>query len=330
MEEADNEAGSQRDAVGSERGRLATAPWRISRRGWWDILLRVKNQSSDDALGIAAAAVAFYALLSVFPALVALVSIYGLITDPAQVQQQLAAVSGVVPPGARELLMSQLQSLTAGGGTTVTAGLIASTLFTLWTASKAMGALITCLNIVYEEKETRGLIKPYLISLVLTFGAILFVIAALFLIVAIPPVLAGLGLPFLVEIAARVVQWLLLALAVMAALGVVYRYAPSRRRPQWQWVSVGAIAGAVLWLVGSALFSIYIENFGNYNKVYGSFAAIIILMLWFNLSAYATLLGAEINAEMEHQTSKDTTVGRPRIRGNRGAYVADHLGGGDP
>lgn len=314
-----------RDASNDNRGRSAESPSGIPRRGWWDILVRVKDAVSDDALGMVAAAIAFYAFLSLFPALAALVSIYGLIADPAQIQEQITSVTGAMPASARDILTSQLQSL-AAGGSALTVGLLVSIVLALWSASTAMGALISSLNIVYNEEEKRGFIKPYVLRLALTFGGILFAIVALFLIVAVPASLAALELSAFPELIIRVVRWLLLAAAVVAALSLLYRYAPSRRPPQWQWVSWGAVIGAVLWLLGSALFSLYVENFGSYNQTYGSFAAVVILMLWFNLSAFAALLGAEINAEMEHQTEEDTTVGPRRRMGRRGAYVADHLG----
>lgn len=313
-------------AVEPKRGREAVKPGQIPRRGWGDILLRVKDSITVNAVGIVASGVAFYAILAIFPALAALVSIYGLVADPAQIQQQFSEMSGAVPPGARELLVSQLKMLASGDEAALTAGLIGSIVLSLWSASKAMSALITALNIVYHEEEKRGLIKPYLISLILTFGAILFSIATLFLIVLVPAALGYLGVPIALEILIRVVRWVLLVIAIVLGLSFVYRYAPSRSAAQWQWISPGAVVGAVLWLAGSALFSIYVENFGNYDKTYGTFGTIIILMLWFNLSAYATLIGAEINAEMEHQTGQDTTTGEPRVQGERGAYVADHLG----
>jgi membrane protein len=313
-------------AEGRERGRQAIKPWQIPRRGWKDILLRTKDSITEHSIGIVSAGVAFYAMLAIFPALAALVSIYGLIADPAQIQQQVSELSGVMPSGVMTILQSQLTSLASGGTGALTAGLIFSILLTLWSASKAMGALITALNIVYYEHEKRGFVKPYVVSLILTLGAIVFAIVTLFLIVAVPAALSNLALPDLLQILIRIARWILLAAAIIFGLSVVYRYAPSRSAPQWQWVSVGAIVGAALWLTGSALFAIYVENFGNYNKTYGTFASVIILMLWFNLSAFAALIGAEINAEMEHQTAEDTTTGAPRAQGERGAYVADNLG----
>lgn len=312
-------AGVKRDklSTGDWPRRQPAGPTQISRRGWRDILLRVKDDISNDAIGIVAAGVAFYTMLAIFPALAALVSLYGLLADPAQLQQSMSEVSGVMPPGAKELLMAQLKSLAASSGGALTISLIVSILLALWSASKAMGALITALNIVYHEQETRGFIKPYVVSLALTLGAMVFAVVTLFLIVVVPAALGNIGLPAVLQVLIRAVRWVLLAAAIVLALGAVYHFAPSRHAPQWRWLTPGAVVGAVLWLFGSALFSLYVESFGSYNKIYGSFAAIIILMLWFNLSAFATLIGAEINSEMEHQAERDSMVDKPRPHGGR-------------
>ena len=308
------------------RGRAASRPQQIPKQGWRDILLRVKAEMTNDNISIVAAGVAFYAILAIFPAMAAAVSIYALVLDPAQIQQQVGAVAGVIPPGARNLLMSQLGTMASGAGGALSVGLVVSLLITLWSASKAMTSLITSLNIVYDEEETRGMIKPYLLSLGLTLAAIVFAIVTLALIVAVPAVVGNLGLPGWLQVIIGFAKWILLALAIVTALAVLYRYAPSRDRPRWEWASWGAVIGSVLWLVASALFSLYVGNFGSYNKMYGSFAGIIILLLWFNLSAYAVLIGAEINAEMERQTKTDTTTGKPEKKGRRGAYAADTVG----
>ena len=308
------------------RGRGADSPKQIPKPGWRDIMMRVKAEMTNDNISIVAAGVAFYAILAIFPAMAAAVTIYALVLDPAQIQQQVSAVSGMIPPGARNLLMSQLNSLASNAGGALSVGLIVSLLITLWSASKAMTSLITSLNIVYDEEETRGMIKPYLLSIGLTIAAIIFAFVTLALIVAVPAVVGNLGLPGWIQALISLAKWVLLAGAIMLALAVLYRYGPSREQPRWEWASAGAIIAAILWLVGSALFSIYVGNFGSYNKTYGSFAGIIILLLWFNLSAYAVLIGAEINAEMERQTKADTTTGKPTKKGRRGAYSADTVG----
>jgi membrane protein len=205
-------------------------------------------------------------------------------------------------------------------------GVAVGLLLALWSAAKGMGALLTSLDIVYDESETRGFVKFNATALLMTLGAILFVLISLSLIAALPALLGHLGLPESIQSLLAWLRWPLLAVAVVLGLAVLYRYGPDRQNPKWSWVSWGAVIATVLWLAASALFSFYASNFGNYNETYGSMGAVIILMMWFFISAYVVLLGAEINAEMEHQTEQDTTTGAPRKRGEREAHVADTVG----
>ena len=308
------------------RGRAATRPTQIPTKGWRDILLRVKDEVSQDNVSIVSAGVAFYALLAIFPALAALVSIYGLWADPAQIQQQLATVDTILPNQAREILNNQLSKVAGQGYTALSLGVIGGVLLALWSATKGTKALMTALNIVNDEEEKRSFLKLNAVALSLTLGAILFAIIALALIVALPALLGNLGLQEYARLWVAGLRWPLLALAVIVALAVLYRYGPSRDEPRWRWVSWGAVAATVLWLIGSALFSFYVSHFGSYNETYGSLSAVIILLMWFYLTAFVVLLSAELNAEMEHQTVKDTTEGEPRPMGERAAYVADTVG----
>lgn len=309
-----------------ERGRAANRPGQIPTSGWRDIVVRVKDELTDDNISIVAAGVAFYALLAIFPALAAMVSIYGLVANPGDVQQQFTAFGGILPPEARALLSEQLGKIAGQAGATLSIGVIVGLLLTLWSATKGTNSLITALNIVYDEQEKRSFLKLNALALSLTLGAIILAVLALGLIVALPALLGKLGLPEGMQTLVSLLRWPLLALAVMSGLAVIYRYGPSRKEPRWQWVSWGAVVATLLWLAGSALFSFYVSNFGNYNETYGSVGAIIILLMWFYLTAYIVLLGAEFNAEMEHQTQQDTTEGEPQPMGERGAYVADTLG----
>lgn len=311
-----------------ERGRSANRPEQIPASGWRDIVLRIKDELTDDNISIVAAGVAFYALLAIFPALAAMVSIYGLVANPADVQQQFAAVGSIMPPEAQTLLSEQLGKIAGQAGATLSIGVGVGLLLTLWSATKGINSLITALNIVYDEPEKRGFLKLNALALSLTLGAIVLAVLALGLIVALPALLGNLGLPESMQTLISLLRWPLLALVVMIGLAVIYRYGPSRNESRWQWVSWGAVVATLLWLAGSALFSFYVSNFGNYNETYGSVGTIIILLMWFYLTAYIVLLGAEFNAEMEHQTQQDTTEGEPRPMGERGAYVADTLGKG--
>ena len=311
------------------RGRAADTPREIPAAGWRDVLWRVKDAMSKDNLSLVAAGVAFYALLAIFPAIAALVSIYGLLADPQTVEQQLAATSQVLPEDARSIIEEQLTRVTAGASAALSLGAIVSLLLALWSANKGTQSLITALNIVYHEEEKRSFVWLTLISLGLTLGIILFLIIGLAAIAVMPALFGNLGLPEDIRRLASWLRWPILGIGFVIALSVFYRLAPSRDEARWRWVSWGAVLATVLWLIGSALFSWYVANFGSYNETYGSIGAVVVLMVWFWLSALIVLLGAELNAEMEHQTERDTTRGPERPMGERGAYVAD-TGGEQP
>ncbi len=289
-------------------------------------MLRVKDEQKRDNLSVVAAGVAFYSLLAIFPALAAAVSIYGLVADPAQLQQQLQSMSQMLPQQAYQILDQQLSSLVQQSGGALGLGVAVGIFIALWSATKGMKALITALNITYDEEERRGFFKLTGLALLLTLGAIVFFLISMALIIAVPALLGNLGLPGFLHAIVNYLRWPLLALFVIVALAVLYRLGPNRDEPRWHWVSWGAVIGTALWIVASVLFSIYVSNFGSYNKTYGSMGAVIILLMWFFLTAYAVLIGAEFNAEMEHQTRRDTTRGETRPIGRRDAHVADTVG----
>ena len=310
----------------ADRGRYAERPREIPPAGWWDIARRVKREVADDNLSMIAAGAAFFGLLALFPALAAAVSLYGLLTDPAVVSRHTEMLSGFIPAEAQAVLDMQLQRVTSASDDALGLGAVLALLIALWSASKGVKSLMTALNVVYDERETRGFIKLNFTALLLTLAILAVVPIALASIAVLPALIDRLPLPDLAATAARWLRWPLLAAVAVAAIALLYRYAAARRPPQWRWVMGGATVATVLWLVGSALFSWYVSNFGNYNETYGSVAAVAVLMVWFWMSAYAVLLGGEINAETEHQTRKDTTRGEPRPRGERDAYVADTVG----
>ena len=308
------------------RGRAAETPREIPAPGWRDVLWRVKAEMSRDNLSLVAAGVAFYALLAIFPAIAAVVSIYGLVADPQTVEQQLAATSQVLPEQARSIIEEQLTRVTSGASTALGFGAIIGLLLAIWSANKGTQSLITALNIVYDEEEKRGFVRLTLISLGLTLGIFLFLIVCIAALAVMPALFGNLGLPEDIRRLASWLRWPILGLAFVIGLAAFYRFAPSRDEPRWRWVSWGAVLATVLWLIGSALFSWYVSNFGSYNETYGSIGAVVVLMMWLWLSALIVLLGAELNAEMEHQTERDTTRGRGQPLGERGAYVADTVG----
>jgi membrane protein len=288
--------------------------------------LRVRQQISEDNISMIAAGVAFYGLLAIFPAITAFVSIWGLVADPAQVEQQFAAVQGVVPADAWALLNEQLRSVASSSSTSLGWGVALGILVALWSAGAGVRALISALNIAYDEDEKRGFIKLYAVGFLLTVCLIGGAVLALIVIVAVPVALQFLPLGGLSSTLISVLTWLVMAAIVVFGLGVLYGYGPSRSRAQLRWITWGAIAAAILWLLASILFQVYVGNFANYTATYGSLGAVIALLMWLWVSAFVVLLGAELNAEMEHQTRKDTTTGPEKPLGARGAYVADHVG----
>jgi membrane protein len=287
------------------------------------VLKRVKDEVKDDNVGLLAAGVAFYAMLAIFPAIIAVVTVYGMVADPDQVKTQVGEFAKSLPSGADELLSNQLTSVASAGRQALSIGLVLSLLALLWSVSSGVQGLVKSLNVIYDERETRGFVKLRGLSLLLTIGAIVVAVVALALIAVFPGVIDNFGLGRAGQLTASIARWVVLAVLVLLALGVVYRLGPDRANPRWQWVSLGAVVALVLWLLGSVGFSWYVDNFGKYNQTYGALAAVIILLLWLYLSAFAVLLGAEFNAETERQQARDTTTGPERPPGERGAEVAD-------
>lgn len=309
-----------------DRGRKATSPTDIPPKGWWDILRRVFDKIGQQNVSILSAGVAFYAMLAIFPALGAIVTLYALVADPADVATHFQAMARILPTDVATIINDQLSSLAGREEQKLGFGLLIGVLFAIWSAHKGVDALVRAVTVAYDERETRGFVKMNVLTYVMTLGAVMLVVTTIALLVALPTLLAWLPLSGFVTIAVRVSGWLLFVGIVMLALGVLYRYAPPRRSAHWRWISPGALTATLLWLAGSAAFSFYVTSFGNYNETYGTLGAIIVLLLWFFLSGYAIVLGAALNAEMEHQTARDTTVGGAQPMGERGAYVADTLG----
>ena len=308
------------------RGRSADRPGEIPARGWKDILVRVYREMSEDNLDVIAAGVAFYAFLAIFPGLATLVSLYGLFADPADLQKHLNAIASFAPPEVLQVVDQELTRLAEGPKTGFGIGVIVGILLTLWSATKGIKTIFVALNVAYDEEEKRGFLRLNGMALLFTAGAILAVIVAIVAIVGVPAILKFVGLGEAAEWAISILRWPILAVVVIFGMGLLYRYGPSRDEPKWRWLSAGAIAAAVFWLVGSMLFSLYVANFADYNATYGSLGTVVVVMMWFYLSAFIILIGAELNAEMEHQTAKDTTEGHPQPMGARRAHVADTVG----
>jgi len=308
------------------RGRRAANPAQIPVKGWKDILWRTYNQIGEDRLLAVAAGAVFYMLLALFPAVTALVSLYGLFTDPSVINEHLSLLGGVMPGGAIDIVREQVTRLTETGKNALGFGFFFGLLLALWSANAGIKATIDALNVVYDEREKRSFIKLTLVAFAFTIGALVFVLLALAGIVILPLVLAWTGYETRAGEIVSLLRWPALLVIIMLWLAVLYRYAPSRERARWSWLSVGSIFAALAWLGGSALFSWYLSNFADYDATYGSLGAAIGLMMWLWLSVSVILVGGELNAEMEHQTAHDSTVGAGKPMGARGAVMADTVG----
>ncbi|WP_407520439.1 YihY/virulence factor BrkB family protein [Methylobacterium oryzisoli] len=314
----------------TDRGRKAEHPTEIPAKGWKDVLYRVYLEFQKDRVLSVAAGVTFYTLLAIFPAVAALVSLYGLFTDPATINDHLALLQGVLPAGALDIIGEQVKRITSKGGTTLGVTFFTSLAISLWSANAGVKAVFDALNIVYEEEEKRSFIQLNLQSLAFTLGGLLFVVIALTGIVVLPLVLNFIGY-FGISLSPNawyiaLVRWPILLAILLFGLAMLYRYGPSRDKARWRWVTPGSLVAGVVWLAGSIAFSWYVSNFGNYNETYGSLGAAIGFMTWIWISATIVLIGGEINAELEHQTVRDTTVGPERPLGTRQARMADTVG----
>ena len=309
----------------ARRGRSADRPTQIDRRGWRDILIRTKNEAVADHVSMIGAGVAFYGLLALFPAIAATLSIWGLAFDSQQLEQQIETLAQFLPEQAAGLVRQQVNQVTnhLGGLSIAAMGGIG---LALYSASKGIKALIEGLNITYDEEEKRGFIKLNLVAFALTLMSIVALLVAIGLVIVVPALLGHLGQGPILQTAISLVRWPILIVGAMIMLALLYRFGPSRENPKWRWVTWGAAIATLIWVAVSIGFSIYVNNFSTYNRTYGSIGAVIILLTWLWLSACLALLGAEINAEMEHQTKHDSTTGRPRRLGERGAHVADDVG----
>ena len=307
------------------RGRHAEKPGQVPVRGWKDVAVRLKGQLKEDDVPLLAAGVAFFTLLALVPALVALVSVYGLVADPSDVQRLTEDALQAAPTEVQDLVTAQLDSVVNSQPSGLRVGAIVGVVVALWSASSGMQHLMGALTLAYDETDDRKFFRLRGVALALTIGSVVVFALALAGMVA-PNALDDSGAQGTARAVLLVVRWLVLAVIAMVALSVLYRFAPDRDAPRWRWVSPGAVLATVVAVVASIAFSIYTANFGKYNETYGALGAIVVLMLWLYLIAYAVILGAELNCELERQTAVDTTRGRERPLGERGAYAADTIG----
>lgn len=324
------EANPMRALAQPGRGRRSTSPFHIPWTGWKDILWRTYQRIDEDRLLATAGGVVFFGLLAVFPAITALVSSYGLFADPSTITANLQTLAMMLPDGAFQIVEDQVARVLAKGSTELGATFLFGLLLAIWSANAGVKSIIDALNVAYEEREKRSFIRLNLVSLAFTIGGIVALLLMVGAVVAFPLALNHLGLAPESKLIVALARWPFLFVILLAALAILYRFAPSRDAPRWQWLSIGALTAALLWIAGSALLSWYLSEFANYNATYGSLGAAIGLMMWMWMSAIAVMFGAELNSELERQTLRDTTKGPPKPLGSREAVAADTVGAAAP
>ena len=305
------------------RGRHSNTPLQIPWPGWKDILWRTYQRTGEDRLLATAAGVVFYGLLAIFPTITALVSFYGLFANPSTISANLQTLSLMLPEGSFQIVQDQIARVSMKGNTELGATFAFGLALALWSANAGVKAMIDALNVAYEEREKRSFLRLNLMSLAFTIGGIVAVLVMVGAVVAFPLALDHIGIESESQLIVSLSRWPLLLLILLMALALLYRFGPSREAARWQWLSVGAVAAALLWIAGYALLSWYLSNFGNYSATYGSLGAAIGLMTWMWMSATIVLYGAELNSEIERQTVIDSTTGGPNPSGARGAAMAD-------
>ncbi|MEH2475368.1 membrane protein [Nitrobacteraceae bacterium AZCC 2161] len=315
-----------REIAQHRRGRRSSHPLQIPWAGWKDILWRTYDRTNEDRLLAIAAGVVFFGLLAVFPAITALVSCYGLFANPSTISDNLQTLALMLPDGSYQIVQDQIARVLGNGQAKLGATFLFGLALALWSANAGVKAVIDALNVVYGEREKRSFIRLNLLSLAFTTGAIAALLLMVGAVVALPLTLDRIGLAHDSKVIISMVRWPLLMVLLLVALGILYRFGPSRPSARWEWLGVGTLVAALLWIAGSSLLSWYLSNFGNYSATYGSLGAAIGLMTWMWMSAIIVLCGAELNSEIEHQTAVDTTVGPGRPMGVRGAAMADTMG----
>ncbi len=311
---------------GNGRGRDAARPRDIPAKGWKDIALRVWKSLAEDKVLLIAAGVTFYLLLALFPALGTFVALYGLIADPATVAEHVNFLQGVMPGPATELLATEMTRLAGAQSGDLGLSAVIALLVSLWSANGGVKAIFEGVNIAYDEEEKRSFVKLTLVTLAFTLGTMALLLVLIAVLAVLPAVLALLPLGRVAEVLVSLLRWPVMLVLIGVALAVLYRFAPSRTPPEWTWVTWGSGLATVLWIAASVAFSVYLEGFADFGASYGAMAAPIAFLLWVWLSIIVVLIGAEVNAEMEHQTARDTTTGPEKPMGARGAQVADTLG----
>ncbi len=308
------------------RGREAESPSEIPAKGMKDVFWRIYASIADDRVLLIAAGVTFYLLLSLFPTATVLVSLYGVFSDPAAIVDRINFLSTVMPADALNIFLDQLRALTSERNTTLSLGIIFGVLLALWSSNSGIKALFEAMNVAYGENEKRSLVRLNLISLAFTFGALLIAVITIIFMGVVPALLKYLWLDAWTEIIIRIARWPLMMVFVGAGIMALYRFGPSREPARLGWITWGAVFATVFWMIASLGVTYYLSNIADYNATYGTLGALVGFMVWTWVSVIIVVIGAEINAELEHQTTRDSTTGRPKEMGSRGAHMADTIG----
>ena len=306
-------------------GRTADRPHHIPWRGWWQVLRRLGASFLDDHLALIAAGVAYWTQLALFPAIALFISLYGLFADPYVAAEQARSLAVFLPADAAALVYDEMTRVASVPAERASFASLVSLALTLWGSNRAMKAIIEAMNVAYKEREKRNLLLINLQAMTFTLGFLAFGVLSVILVVALPPALGALRLGGGTEWLLSALRWPVLFLGMVAATTILYRFAPSRSPARISWITPGSVVAGLLWLLASSVISWYAGSLADFNKTYGSLGALVILQTWMWVTALAIITGAKINAEAEHQTKVDTTTGRPRPLGERGAVVADSL-----
>jgi membrane protein len=313
-----------------ERGRNATSPISIPAKGLRDVAIRIYGRLTQDRVTLVAAGVAFYLLLALFPGLGAMVSLYGLVSDPSSIAGQMEVLGGLLPPDALTLVLDQLKAFSLQNNSTLSIGFLVGLLLALWSAHNGVVALFDAMNLAYAEDEKRSFIHITLLSTVFTIGGLIIAVVLATALAVLPAVMAVVFIPDRVELLMKTVRWPIMLAVIWAGTVLIYRYGPSREDAKLRWLGPGTLLSTVMWLIASLGYSYYLENFADLNATYGTLGTFIGFMLWTWISAVILIVGAIINAELEHQTAQDSTTGPDRPMGERGAEMADTLGKAHP
>lgn len=289
-------------------------PWSLGWSAWKGALRAVVHQITKDQLVLVSAGVAFFGFLALFPGFAALIAAYGLLFDPAHVEQQMDQLQGLLPVEAHSLVAEQLTRLAAAAPDSLSLGALIALTVAMWSATKGSRGVILAVNLAYEEEETRSIVRLYLVSLLLTAGSIVFFVLTIALAAGVPAMLDHMGLDRVANVWVDYGRWPLLVVVMLFAMAVVYAVAPNRKVPRWRWITPGSVLATAALLAASGAFSLYVSNFGSYNEIYGSIGAVAVFLLWLYIASFVVLVGAELNAELERRIQHDHDRSGVRLR----------------